>query len=109
LCLDYDSTGTFFATAGKDLAVRIYDESTKQVVKVLKGDGFSLLGHNNRIFCVKFVDSNIILSGGWDTNVLFWDLRDGKPVRSFIGPKITGESIDFKEGKILTGASRGRG
>ena len=52
------------------------------------------------IVCVKFIrdDPNLILSGGWDINVLFWDQRLGKPVRSFIGPKITGEAIDYRAG-----------
>lgn len=27
------------------------------------------LGHSNRIFSIKCVDDNTILSGGWDSNV----------------------------------------
>lgn len=45
------------------------------------------------------------MSGGWDMNVYFWDQREKKAVKSFIGPKISGESIDYKNGKILTGAN----
>lgn len=50
----------------------------------------------------------MILSGGWDTNVHIWDIREKKSVRSILGPKICGDAIDFKNNKILTGANRAR-
>lgn len=99
-----------FATAGKDSIIRIYDEETRVVTQELAGVGWKDAGHNNRIFCVKFIpeDPNILLSGGWDTNVIFWDLREKKSIRSFLGPKICGDAIDYKNGKILTGANRAK-
>ena len=36
--------------------------------------------------------------------VFVWDLRDSKPVKSLSGPKISGDSIDFKNNKILIGS-----
>ena len=52
-------------------------------------------GHSNRIFSVKFIDDNILLSGGWDSVIHQWDLRAGKSVKSFYGPHVAGDSIDF--------------
>ena len=76
----------------------------------LSGVGWKDPGHNNRIFSIKFIpdDPNLLLTGGWDTNVHLWDIREKKSCRSFIGPKICGDSIDFKNNKILTGANRAK-
>jgi WD40 repeat protein len=41
--LDYDQEGVKFVTAGKDLAVRIYDEATKTPVVTMQGGlGYSV-------------------------------------------------------------------
>lgn len=52
--LDYAHDGTYFATAGRDNVVRIYDEVTKKTSHNLKGELRNKKGHNNRIFSVKF-------------------------------------------------------
>lgn len=73
----------------------------------LKACGWQDPGHNNRVFCVKFIPEhpNLILSGGWDMNIHFWDQREKKSVKSILGPIISGETIDFKNGVILTGSN----
>jgi COMPASS component SWD3 len=38
--------------------------------------------------------------------VNIWDLRVGEVVSTIVGPRIAGDSIDFREDVILTGASR---
>lgn len=65
-------------------------------------------GHNNRVFGVKFVDddSNLVLSGGWDQNVHIWDMRVKASKATILGPKITGDSIDYQNGMILTGSNK---
>ena len=87
----------FLAVAGRDRVVRIYDETTKSLAFEMKQKG-KLIGHGNRIFCVKFNkgDENIICSGGWDNNVFVYDMRYRGPVHAIYGPHICGESIDFK-------------
>lgn len=35
-----------------------------------------------------------------------WDLRVKEAVATLVGPKITGDAIDFRDDLILTGASR---
>lgn len=61
------------------------------------------LGHANRIFALKWVDEHVLLSGGWDSVVHFWDTRVKRSVRHFFGPNISGESLDFQDGRILAG------
>jgi hypothetical protein len=54
-------------------------------------------GHSNRVFSCKFMpsDQNMILTGGWDNTVQFWDIRVGAAVRSLYGPHICGDSLDI--------------
>ena len=98
LCtLDFNTSGTLLATAGKDRFVRIYDETTKTVAFKMKESG-SLMGHSNRVFCVKFnpQEPNMIVSGGWDRTIQIYDLRTRGPVNFLFGPHICGETIDFR-------------
>jgi WD40 repeat protein len=107
--IDYSSDGTKFATAGKDYAVRIYDEATKTMVSKMEGGYHAITkGHSNRIFSLKFdkSDDNIVVSGGWDNTIQIWDLRVERSIRSFFGPHICGDSIDISGGTILTGSYR---
>ena len=69
--MDYAQDGRYFATAGKDNTIRIYDEETKKTSHSLKGELRHKTGHNNRIFAVKFKSDNhsLLVSGGWDQNV----------------------------------------
>lgn len=52
--LDYSCDARYFATAGRDNVVRIYDEETKKTSHNLKGELRHKAGHSNRIFSVKF-------------------------------------------------------
>jgi COMPASS component SWD3 len=111
-CLDYNSEGSQFVSAGKDKILRVYDEATKSLLTELQGGtNFSITstaGHSNRIFSVKFLphDDNIIISGGWDNTVQIWDIRQGAAVRSIYGPHICGDALDVVEGRIVTGSWR---
>ena len=66
-------------------------------------------GHSNRIFALRFIDDdpNILLSGGWDSCVYIWDLREKASVGSIPGPNISGEALDYKKGYVVTGSHRG--
>ncbi len=110
--LDYNSEGTKFVTAGKDTAVRVYDEATKTLLLTMKGGlGYSVRttpGHSNRIFSAKILphDENMVVSGGWDNTVQIWDMRLGYAVRSIYGPHICGDALDVVGNRIITGSWR---
>ena len=90
---------------GSDYEIKIYDDITKSVISTLKTNGTINIGHSNRIFSVRFTeDPNLMVSGGWDNTVLFWDIRDSKSLGFVYGPHICGDSIDTKNGKMLTGS-----
>jgi COMPASS component SWD3 len=109
-CLDYNKTGTAFACAGKDTAIRVYDDNTKSKVSELKSNiAKDIPGHSNRIFAVKFTDDpNILVSGGWDFTVMIWDLRVESPVGFVYGPHISGESIDTTGDLMVTGSYKAK-
>ncbi|EFC50757.1 predicted protein [Naegleria gruberi] len=108
--VDYRKDGAYFATAGKDSTVRLYDEETNVcVMKMRGGNGVTSAGHTNRIFSLKFHpnDDNIILTGGWDNTVQIWDKRMDYAARRIFGPHICGDAIDIdSNNSILTGSWR---
>lgn len=110
-CVDYVADGSQFATAGKKREVRIYDESTKKLAQVLVGgDSVNTPGHSNRVFSLKYHTQmrSVLVTGGWDNTVQFWDLRAGHAVRAIFGPHTCGDSVDIDDDgtTILTGSWR---
>ena len=101
--IDFNRTGTLFATAGKDCNIRVYDEETKSLTQTLKKADWNHTGHDNRIFAVKFIEDKLLISGGWDSVIHIWDVRTGKSVRHMYGSNISGESLDFQDGRVLAG------
>ncbi|CAM9233946.1 unnamed protein product, partial [Sphacelaria rigidula] len=125
--LDYRPDGSIFAATGKNHTVHIYDETTKHEIATLQGgSGYgtsSAAGHSNRVFAVKFhpddpeasethvyahLYQQVLLTGGWDNTIQYWDMRVGHSVRSIFGPHISGDSVDICGDEILTGSWRVR-
>ena len=106
-CADFRNDGTKFATAGLDSKVRCYDETTKKLIMVMEGTPNNP-GHSNRVFAAKFSkeDENTLLTGGWDSVVVRWDLRIGEPSMIYHGPYICGDGIDLQDNWLLTGSWR---
>jgi hypothetical protein len=101
--------GLQFATAGRDKAVRVYDDERLEVVTTMHaGIGHGAPGHTNRIFAVKFSDEDpsVLLSGGWDQCVHVWDTRSGRSERVIFGANVCGDAVDVRRGVVLTGACR---
>jgi len=46
----------------------------------------------------------MIYSGGWDKIVSVFDMRTTKPVAHITGPLIYGDTLDIKNGVIVTGS-----
>ena len=110
LAMDYTSEERKLCTAGKDCGIRVYDDKTKKIVRHYeKGDWYAP-GHSNRIFAVKFKndDQNVIVSGGWDSSIFIWDIRQRKHVDAFCGPNISGDTIDTKADSLLIGSHRSK-
>ena len=104
LCSDITPTGTAFAIGLDDMSLRIYDEYSKALVTTFAPGRGNRLGHSNRIFTVKWLEENCVVSGGWDNSIIFWDLRTGNARGNVFGPHICGESIDFKDYLMITGS-----
>lgn len=96
----YSTDGLNFATCGSDLQIFIYDELTLKRMCVLESSGQTdmLTGHTRRVFCVKFhpQDKHLLVSGGWDGSVHFWDTRASCSVSVGIlsDTLVCGDSID---------------
>lgn len=67
-----------------------------------------LVGHSNRIYCVKFDPSNeyLVYSGGWDSYIVINDIRckGEERVGEIFGPLLGGETIAMKGNMLLVGA-----
>ncbi|CAG9335515.1 unnamed protein product [Blepharisma stoltei] len=104
LSVNYDSEGKYFAVGCEDMHVRVYDESTKTLISdMLPGEG-ERSGHGNRIFKVRWFGDQTVISGGWDNNVLIWDVRTRRVQKCIYGPHICGDAIDVKGNELLTGS-----
>lgn len=54
------------------------------------------------------MEPNIIISGGWDHNVYFWDLRQERSYGQIQGPTVSGDALDMKGNLVLTGSWRNK-
>ena len=57
--------------------IRVFDGVTKkEVIKLGGNDSTKIIGHQNKIYALRYHKDNpkVLISGGWDDNVLFWDL-----------------------------------
>lgn len=107
--LDYNNEGSKFAVAGKDLNIKLYDESTKELIRELIPDSQKIPGHSNRIFSLKFSeDPNLLLSASWDKTIKVWDLRQNEAIASILGVEISGDSIDSVGDLIFSGSHRSK-
>ncbi len=73
---EYSYDGAYFALGLKDYSIRVFDSLTKKEIIKLGGiDNQKITGHQSKIFALKFVkDQKVLVSGGWDDTMIFWDL-----------------------------------
>eukprot|EP00898_Chlorokybus_atmophyticus_P002573 jgi/Chlat1/3316/Chrsp22S03416 len=122
-----ESDGAVFATAGRDCAVRVYDDTANALTHVLRDGGghgvedhmnsmhdndshYPAAGHSNRVYALAFHPNHQhhLLSAGWDNTVQVWDLRVGRSMRSIFGARVCGDALAFSPDgtKVLTGSWR---
>jgi hypothetical protein len=118
-CVSYRGDGTRLAVSGYDGAVRVVEEETGKVERVLAQGayGTGTAGHGSRVFSLSWdnsvwaggLGSNILVSGGWDRTVRVWDVRSpdrSACVRSMFGPAIHGAGLSAAGGLVLTASYR---
>ncbi|KAJ8976808.1 hypothetical protein NQ317_012367 [Molorchus minor] len=97
-----------FVTYGDDQRIYFYDEESKVQERVLLPSEMPNThdGHMSRIFAACFHPRNNyeFISGGWDSVVQFWDLRQPYAIRHLSGIHICGEGLDInaKGTEVLT-------
>ena len=108
--LEYSNDGLNYAVGIADCSIRIFDGVTRQEELILGGkDNTKVVGHMSKIYALKYHKDNpkVLISGGWDDNVIFWDLNTGTPIKVLLGPHIFGEGLDINcFGDILTASWR---
>lgn len=88
--------------------MRVYDNASNKILLDFPEGDWNSPGHSNRIFSLKFLpnEPNVLLSCGWDSNIHIWDIRERCSVGHFHGPRVSGDSLDFKNNQILSGSYR---
>jgi len=102
LCSTFAPDGTTVFTAGADKAVRMW-----KLGQQTTGPPQQIGAHSQPIKSIGFISaSNLIVSGGWDNKLNFWDARSPNPVGSIDLP---GKCYDLDvRGNVMAVATQGR-
>jgi len=115
--LAFSHDGSKLFVAGKERAVKIYDVASGLAVGVTErqvlGDNWSglgrIMGHTSKVLslCSDPSCSDVFMSGGFDKQVLLWDLRTGtSPAAVIKGTELGGDALDLsRDGRTLFAAS----
>jgi len=90
------SGGGSFTQPVKDTRVLVWDVESGEVLHALgKTEGDTTIGHTNTVDGVAFTpDGQQVLSGGWDSQVLLWDIASESIVRAFEGHEGQVHAVD---------------
>lgn len=102
-----DFTGRFLATHNEDtFELEIWD--LKSTVDPHEMTTMKLTGHTEEVHCVIFyLCENLVLSGGADKSVRFWDLTNGSCVRVLTGHEGDVWCLDIDQNRIVSGGRYG--
>lgn len=83
--IDYAQDGRRFCIAGAQPTLEIWDEERMTKLQTF-GDKIAP-AHTNKVFTCRFLEQNpnMMLSGGWDSQVKFWDVRASKVTHNIGG------------------------
>lgn len=76
--VEYSNDGLNYSLSLKDCSIVVYDGVTRKEIITLGGlENPRVNGHQNKVYSMKYHhdDPKMLISGGWDDNVLFWDLN----------------------------------
>ena len=104
--IDYAGDRRRFCIAGTQPYIEVYDEERMTRVQQF-GDKINP-AHTNKIFTCRFNPQapNIIVSGSWDREVRFWDVRANRLANSIGGKtSICGDGVDvsYCNNYVVTG------
>lgn len=110
-CCDYRRDGSLFATAGSDGTVRVYDDSTNQLLTEYSTHAeHTVNAQAVRLYSVCFSpdDPNIILSCGWSNTINYADLREKgvNKKKEIFGPYLIGDALDIRGATVLAGCNK---
>ena len=86
--------------------IQIFNNNTQTLEKLIKKGTSFATGHINQIHCVVFdkKNSDRLVSGGRDSRILIWDLRNLEPTGMVVGPQVLGDTVDIKGNYIVAGS-----
>ncbi|XP_049858401.1 ribosome biogenesis protein WDR12 homolog isoform X2 [Schistocerca gregaria] len=115
LGLAYHHSKPKFVTVGDDAKVFLYDEETKKQEMFFQASESPIYmdGHTSRIFAARFHPqlNYEFITGGWDSTVQFWDMRQPHSIRYLFGAHILTccwqkenplQLWDYTSGKLIT-------
>ncbi len=89
-----------FATLSADKIIRIYDNETGKLIKLLNEPN----NEGDVAICYS-PDGSLLASGSWDKSIKIWDLSKGKVIKRLVGHKQAVRSIVFHpSGNFLASA-----
>ena len=86
--------------------IRIYDNNTQTLEKLIKKGTSFATGHINQVHSVVFdkKSNDRIISGGRDGRIIIWDIRSLECTGMVVGPRVLGDTVDVKGNYILAGS-----
>ena len=86
--------------------IQIFNNITQTLEKLIKKGTSFATGHINQIHSVVFdkKNSDRLVSGGRDSRILIWDLRNLEPTGMVVGPQVLGDTVDIKGNYIVAGS-----
>jgi WD40 repeat protein len=86
--------------------IRIYNNITQTLDKLIKKGTSFATGHINQVHSVVFDKQkrDRIVSGGRDSRIIIWDLRSLECTGMAVGSQVLGDTVDIKGNYILAGS-----